>query len=45
MLDAVTSAVKTFIWAATMYKGAISWESPTYWVIGFMGLFLIGGLT
>jgi cytochrome c oxidase subunit 1 len=28
-----------------MYKGAVTWESPTYWVIGFMGLFLIGGLT
>ena len=45
MLVAVPSAVKTFNWTATMYKGSISWESPTYWVIGFMGLFLIGGLT
>ena len=45
MLVAVPSAVKTFNWAATMYKGAITWESPIYWVIGFMGLFLIGGLT
>jgi cytochrome c oxidase subunit 1 len=45
MLVAVPSAVKTFNWAATMYKGAVSWESPTYWVVGFMGLFTIGGLT
>jgi len=45
MLVAVPSAVKTFNWTATMYKGAITWESPTYWVLGFMGLFLIGGLT
>ena len=45
MLVAVPSAVKTFNWAATMYKGSVSWESPTFWVIGFMGLFLIGGLT
>src|SRR5688572_8925814 len=45
MLVAVPSAVKTFNWAATMYKGAITWDSPIYWVIGFMGLFLIGGLT
>ena len=45
MLVAVPSAVKTFNWAATMYKGSITWESPTFWVIGFMGLFLIGGLT
>jgi cytochrome c oxidase subunit 1 len=37
--------VKTFNWAATMYKGSVSWESPTFFVIGFLGLFLIGGLT
>src|SRR5262245_31244794 len=45
MLVAVPSAVKTFQWTATMYKGSVTWESPVYWVIGFMGLFLIGGLT
>ena len=45
MLVAVPSAVKTFNWAATMYKGSVTWESPTYWVLGFMGLFTIGGLT
>src|SRR5262245_43342484 len=45
MLVAVPSAVKTFNWAATMYKGSVSHESPTYWIIGFLGLFLIGGLT
>jgi cytochrome c oxidase subunit 1 len=45
MLVAVPSAVKTFNWAATMYKGSVTWVSPTYWVIGFMGLFTIGGLT
>jgi len=45
MLVAVPSAVKTFNWAATMYKGSVTWESPTFWVLGFMGLFTIGGLT
>jgi len=45
MLVAVPSAVKTFNWTATMYKGSISWDSPLFWVLGFMGLFLIGGLT
>jgi cytochrome c oxidase subunit I len=38
-------AVKTFNWCATFYKGAVSWESPTFFVVGFMGLFTIGGLT
>ena len=45
MLVAVPSAVKTFNWTATMYKGAVQWDSPLFWVLGFMGLFLIGGLT
>jgi cytochrome c oxidase subunit 1 len=45
MLVAVPSAVKTFNWVATMYKGSVTWESPTWWVVGFMGLFTIGGVT
>jgi cytochrome c oxidase subunit 1 len=45
MLVAVPSAVKTFNWAATMYKGSVTWQSPTFWVLGFMGVFTIGGLT
>ncbi|HEY2773982.1 MAG TPA: cbb3-type cytochrome c oxidase subunit I [Candidatus Binatia bacterium] len=42
---AIPSAVKVFNWAATMYKGSVSFESPMIFAIGFMGLFLIGGLT
>jgi cytochrome c oxidase subunit 1 len=42
---AVPSAVKTFNWTATMYKGAIWWKAPMIWVFGFLGLFLVGGLT
>ena len=42
---AIPSAVKTFNWTATMYKGAIWWKAPMIYVFGFMGLFLVGGLT
>lgn len=42
---AIPSAIKTFNWTATLYKGSISYDSPTMWVLGFMGLFLVGGLT
>src|SRR6186713_732050 len=44
-LVAIPSAVKVFNWTATMYKGAVSWETPMLFAFGFMGLFLIGGLT
>ena len=44
-LVAIPSAVKVFNWTATMYKGAISWQTPMLYAIGFIGLFTIGGLT
>lgn len=44
-LVAIPSAIKTFNWTATLYKGSIEYNSPTMWVLGFMGLFLVGGLT
>jgi len=45
MVVAVPSAIKMFNWTATMYKGSISYDTPMLYGIGFMGLFLIGGLT
>ena len=42
---AIPSAVKVFNWTATLYKGAISFETPMLYAYGFMGLFAIGGLT
>ena len=45
MLVAIPSAVKTFNWALTMYKGSISYDTPMLYAIGFLGLFVIGGMT
>ena len=42
---AIPSAVKVFNWTATLYKGAISFETPMLYAYGFLGLFTIGGLT
>ena len=37
--------MKTFNWTATLYKGSISYHTPMLYAFGFIGLFLVGGLT
>jgi cytochrome c oxidase subunit I len=44
-LVAIPSAIKVFNWTATMYRGSISYDSPMLYAFGFLGLFLVGGLT
>ncbi|MFW5697886.1 MAG: cytochrome c oxidase subunit I [Fimbriimonadaceae bacterium] len=44
-LVAVPSAVKVFNWTTTMYKGSILFSTPMLYALGFIGLFVIGGLT
>ena len=44
-LVAIPSAIKVFNWTATLYKGSVSYDTPTLYAIGFIGLFTIGGLT
>ena len=45
LLVAIPSAIKTFNWLATMYKGAIVLKTPMLWVLSFFGVFGVGGLT
>ena len=42
---AIPSGIKVFTWLATMWRGAISYETPMIYAIAFIGLFTIGGLT
>jgi cytochrome c oxidase subunit 1 len=42
---AVPSAIKVFNWISTMYGGSIDLKPPLLWAIGFIFLFMIGGLT
>ncbi len=42
---AVPSAVKVFNWTATLYKGSITFSAPMIYAVGFIILFMIGGLT
>jgi cytochrome c oxidase subunit I len=44
-LVAIPSAIKVFNWTATLYKGSISFEAPMLYALGFVGLFMMGGLT
>jgi cytochrome c oxidase subunit I len=45
MTIAVPTGVKVFNWTATMWRGALSFETPMLFAIGFIFVFLIGGLT
>ncbi|MEW6506228.1 MAG: cbb3-type cytochrome c oxidase subunit I [Bacteroidota bacterium] len=42
---ALPSGVKIFNWVATLYKGSIDPKPPFLWVMSFIFLFSIGGLT
>ncbi|MBN9122067.1 MAG: cbb3-type cytochrome c oxidase subunit I [Planctomycetes bacterium] len=45
MLVAVPSAIKVFNWTATLYRGSITFQAPMLFSLGFVVLFIIGGLT
>ena len=44
-LIAVPTGVKFFNWIGTMWRGRITFESPMLFCVGFLLVFLIGGLT
>ena len=44
-LVAVPSAVKVFSWLTTLYKSKIYLKTPMIYALGFISLFVVGGLT
>lgn len=44
-LVAIPSAVKVFNWVSTMHKGSLNMQTPFYWAVSFLFVFMIGGLT
>ena len=42
---AIPSAIKTFNWTATIFKGSVSYDTPMIYALAFIGLFTIGGMT
>ena len=45
MLIAVPTGVKVFNWAATMWQGSMTFETPMLFAVAFVILFTIGGLS
>ena len=45
MCIGVPSAIKTFNWLGTMYKARIRFHTPMLYAIGFVSLFVSGGLS
>jgi cytochrome c oxidase subunit 1 len=45
MLIAVPTGIKIFNWVATMWRGAITLATPMLMALGFLAVFLIGGIT
>jgi len=45
MLIAIPTGVKIFNWLFTMYRGRIRFTSPMVWFMGFVFLFITGGVT
>jgi cytochrome c oxidase subunit 1 len=44
-LIAVPTGVKFFNWIGTMWRGRLTFESPMLFALGFLFMFLVGGLT
>ena len=45
LLIAVPTGIKVFSWLATMWEGRIHFTTPMLWAVGFVAMFLIGGLS
>jgi cytochrome c oxidase subunit I+III len=45
MMIAIPGGVQVFAWLATIWNGHIVWKTPFLFVVGFLILFVLGGIT
>ena len=45
LLVGVPTGVKVFNWVATMWEGSLTFETPMLFAVGFIFVFVVGGLT
>ena len=45
MVIAIPAAVQIFAWVATIWTGKAIWKTPFLFVVGFIALFVLGGIT
>lgn len=45
MIISIPTGAKIFNWLFTMYRGRIRFEVPMMWVLGFIVVFVVGGMT
>jgi cytochrome c oxidase subunit I+III len=41
----IPSSIQVFAWIGTFARGSVKWEVPTFYVLGFLFIFVLGGLT
>jgi len=45
MIIAIPTGVKVFNWLFTMFRGRVVFTTPMLWFMGFIAIFVIGGMT